>query len=113
MELELKVGLQVRASLSYLKLDTIPTVDHLYNTPSIVGQFVERSTSWMLIWKTANTRWLNEASFFYCEGLKWERHVSMVSLIYDQEAFKSTPFFIVSLFCVLSAELLPSPKGYT
>ena len=29
MDLKLKVSLQVRASLSYLKLDTIPTVDHL------------------------------------------------------------------------------------
>ena len=49
MELKLKVSLQVRASLSYLKLDTIPTVDHFFstcswNTPSIVGQFVEQST---------------------------------------------------------------------
>lgn len=35
MELKLKVALQVRASLSYLKLDTIPTVDHLVPVPGI------------------------------------------------------------------------------
>ena len=35
MELKLKVGLQVGASLSYLKLDTIPTVDYVVPVPGI------------------------------------------------------------------------------
>lgn len=35
MVLKLKVGLQVGASLSYLKLDTIPTVDYVVPVPGI------------------------------------------------------------------------------
>lgn len=90
--------------------DSGPLSTCSWNTPSIVGQFVEQSTWWTLISKTANTRWLNEASFFYCEGLKWERHVSMVPLIYDQEALKSALFSLSLSFAFCLQNCYQAPK---
>ena len=71
---------------------------------------MEQSTWWTLISKTANTRWLNEASFFYYEGLKWDRHVSMVPLIYDQEALKSALFSLSLYFAFCLQNCYQAPK---
>lgn len=115
MELKLKVGLQVRASLSYLKINPIPTVDYL----PVPGIHPVLSVSlWngahhkRLIWKSANPRWLNEASCFYCKGLKWESHgyVSMVPLIYDQEALKKAHFYCLSFLGFCPQNCYQAPK---
>ena len=90
--------------------DSGPLSTCSWNTPSTVGQFVEQSTWWTLISKTANTRWLNEASFFYYEGLKWDRHVSMVPLIYDQEALKSALFSLSLYFAFCLQNCYQAPK---
>ena len=90
--------------------DSGPLSTCYWNTHSIVGQFVEQSTWWTLISKTDNTRWLNEESVFYCEGLKWERHVSMVPLIYDQEALKSALFSLSLYFAFCLQNCYQAPK---
>lgn len=90
--------------------DSGPLSTCSWNTPSTVGQFVEQSTWWTLISKIANTQWLNKASFFYYEGLKWERHVSMVSLIYDQEALKSALFSLSLYFTFCLQNCYQAPK---